>query len=441
MIAQVRPLIFPAADQLEPHSIDAELGLLASILLQPAAMDELEAVAPSDFYLSCHALMFSAYRDLWRQGINPDIATVSSRLIELGQLETVGGKTMLRTLMDQEVSSANTLSYAAIVQQKSIARQLIAAAREVRSLALDEVRPITERVDTAQHVVYAIGTGREEDRSKAVSECCADVLDFIDQGKSAGIKGRQFRQLNELTGGIFPGHLHVCIAETGGGKSHFGLAQALDYASQLPVLLISCEMNRDELTIRSLARYSGVDSNLITQGKCNETERLKVIAAMDKLSQLRLHFFCRGNPTIPEIKAEIRRITRQHGQAPGLIVMDYLQYLRRGGVNRVEELDQITLDFKDLAVEFNSTVLLLSQAVRDLDKRQNKRPGKQDARGCGAIENHANRIYTLYRDFKYNPESDPTEVEIAVPKNRGGLEGVVKMTFQPALTYFGDNDL
>ena len=439
MIAQRRPL--PAADQLEPHSVDAELGLLASILLQPTVMDEVEALAPSDFYLSPHAILFSACRDLWRQGISPDVATLSSRLLELKQFELVGGKNILRTLMEAEFTSVNALSYAAVVRQKSIARQLITASREVRSLATDEARPIAERVDSAQHLVYAIGSGRDEDRSKSIGECCGDVLDFIDQGKSQGLKGRWFGRLNDLTGGIFPGHLHVCIAETGGGKSHFGLAQALDYAASMPVLLISCEMNRDELTIRSLAQASRVDSNTITQGRCTEAERQKVIAAMEKLSQLDLHFFCRGNPTIPEIKAEIRRITRHHGRPPGLIVMDYLQYLRRGGQNRVEELDQITLDFKDLAVEFHSTVLLLSQAVRDLDKRQNKRPGKQDARGCGAIENHANRIYTLYRDFKHNPDADPTEVEIAVVKNRGGLEGLIKMTFQPAVTYFGDNDL
>ena len=92
--------------------------------------------------------------------------------------------------------------------------------------------------------------------------------------------------------------------------------------------------------------------------------------------------------------------------------------------------------------------MLLIQARREVMDLKDRRPKKNDSRECGAIENHANVINTLYRDEVARPDEDDVEtgtIEVAVAKNRGGdtAEGTraVKMNFEPRVTYFSDINL
>ena len=434
-----------AADrQLEPQDVEAEQGLLACVLSQPEILDELDFLKDDAFYVSKHGILMEVCRSLWNQSAKPDLITVADELTKRGKLELVGGKKFLSDLMLNHFGSAYWLDYARSIAEKHLSRQMIRAGRRIAQLGIETATPIVERIDEAQQVVYELGDVEEINHAKPAEDVCIQVMDRLERGVPGSLVGRGFEELYAVTGGIAPGELHVTIGETGMAKSHFGIAQAVSYAPTEPVLCVTVEMTEDEYMNRILAMYSAVDSKKIQGNNLTEDELGRVAQAMAKVSTLNLHIYSADNPSDAQVRSEIRRMTRYWGRPPCLVVIDYLQYLSGKGRSRVEDLDAITKSFKKIARDFKCTVNLLSQAKREVQDRRNKRPLKADSRECGAIENHANVIYGLYRDEIARDGEDDVEtgtIEIAVLKQRNGSgtgwSRAIKMNFDPSITYFG----
>ena len=439
--AAKRPSLTDPADRgLPPYSEEAERNLLASILLHPEVFYELEGIEPESFFLSSYGLIFKAMQAAVKANQSPDMFGVVVNLKSAGSLEAAGGQLAISTLMDSVYTSDHWAIYAAVIQEKWTSRRLMSTGNRITAMALDESTPAMARVDDAQGMLFDIAENSTQVKAEHVSEILVSTMERIDNGRPMGIRGASFHELNELTGGIFPGHFHVAGGSSGTGKTHFGIAQALDYAHLFPVLFISCEMTKDEITDRALARLSGVDSLDIQNGTLSYEDKQLLADGMAKLSSLRFHIYAKSNPSEAEIRREIRRVARaEGGEVPRYVVLDYLQLLRWGNQNRVDDLDNISTTLKGIATDLKLTVLALSQVDRGIKNRQNKRPMIQDLVGAGAIENTANRIYLLYRDEKWDPgTTERGIIEINVGKNRGGKEGMVRMLIDMGRSWFGD---
>src|SRR3989338_2206403 len=82
-----------------PHSLEAEMALLGSIMLRPDAIYEvLDIVTPASFYFEKHKTIFETMLELFGKHQPIDILSLSSRLKEKDLLERVGGATYLTEL-------------------------------------------------------------------------------------------------------------------------------------------------------------------------------------------------------------------------------------------------------------------------------------------------------------------------------------------------------
>src|SRR5690606_9503188 len=98
-----------------------------ALMLEPEAWDEVaDLISEEDFYKPTHRKIFGAIRELNRKGQPTDLITVSNILIETKDLEAIGGPSYLAEIMDQTPSTANIVSYAKIIHEKSLLRRLIA---------------------------------------------------------------------------------------------------------------------------------------------------------------------------------------------------------------------------------------------------------------------------------------------------------------------------
>ncbi len=62
-------------DKLLPHSIEAEQGVLGSLILDPEAIAEIiDTLSPDDFYRDAHACIYRAIRRLYNNRIPADSA-------------------------------------------------------------------------------------------------------------------------------------------------------------------------------------------------------------------------------------------------------------------------------------------------------------------------------------------------------------------------------
>jgi replicative DNA helicase len=109
--------------------------------------------------------------------------------------------------------------------------------------------------------------------------------------------------------------------------------------------------------------------------------------------------------------------------------VDYLQEMlvgiRRERQNTDELLTGITEGLKAVAKRLDVAVCCLSQMNRGAENRADHRPSMGELRGSGGIEQAADVIALLYREFQY--KSDRTDlinqVEINIAKNRQGATG------------------
>ena len=61
-----------------------------------------------------------------------------------------------------------------------------------------------------------------------------------------------------------------------------------------------------------------------------------------------------------------------------------------------------------------------------------------DLRESGSIEQDADVVMFLYRDYYYNKESEPHIAELDIAKQRNGPTGRLKLAWLPEYTKFND---
>ena len=107
--------------------------------------------------------------------------------------------------------------------------------------------------------------------------------------------------------------------------------------------------------------------------------------------------------------------------------------------NRTNELSDISRALKYLAKEVSAPVIVLSQLNRLVEQRPNKRPRMSDLKDSGAIEQDADLIFMLYRDYLYTKDEDwKNVVELRLVKHRNGPTKDILLSFRDELTRFGD---
>jgi replicative DNA helicase len=204
------------------------------------------------------------------------------------------------------------------------------------------------------------------------------------------------------------------------------------------VAVFSLEMSAEQLASRLLSMESGVDSPRIRSAHLNEQESRKLDAAMNHLA--RAPIWVDDTPSIPimELRSKARRLAAEHRL--DMIIVDYLQLVASdGGESRVQELGQISRALKALARELRVPVIALSQLSRAVEQRTPHIPQLSDLRESGALEQDADVVLFIYRDEKYNPDTDKKGVaDIIVAKHRNGPTGQVQLLFLERTTKFLD---
>lgn len=111
----------------------------------------------------------------------------------------------------------------------------------------------------------------------------------------------------------------------------------------------------------------------------------------------------------------------------GLIVIDYLQLITSKTLFKsgLKSIDYISYKLKTMSINYDVPIIILSQLVRTIEYRENKKPKLEDLRVSGSIMQDADKIIFLYRDKDKNSKTN--DLELIIAKNRGGSLGVIKL--------------
>ena len=439
-----------AADDLllrqAPHSPQAEQAVLGSMLIDPDCIkDVMDKLQPEDFYLRANRDIFETIYHMFIYSRPIDGVTVAGEM-ERNGVYNDNTRDYLVQLMDVTPTSANVMEYVKIVLDKSLMRQVAAAAGSITAMVQEGNGDAGDMLESAEQKVYAIRRGRSAQNMVTVSMVLQDVMNHLAELTASGGKtlpglSTGLSAVDAKINGLNKSDLLLLAARPGMGKTSMALNVALSAAKESgkTVAIFSLEMSREQLVTRLIASEGLVENTRLVTGNLRESDWQRIAEAASSLSRMDISIDDNPLLTVADMNAKCRRLENL-----GLVVIDYLQLMTSAGgkgysgENRQQAVSDISRMLKIMAKELQVPVLCLSQLSRANEKRDDKRPMLSDLRESGAIEQDADIVLFLYRDDYYNSDSEKRNVaECIVAKNRHGETGKVELRWMPEYTAFG----
>ena len=119
-----------------PSAVEAERQLLGGLMLDSHSWEHIAGkVSEEDFYRQDHRLIFGAIKVLADKDQPCDAVTLSEHLNSHGTLAEAGGLGYLGSLTKDSPSAANVVSYANIIRERALMRELIEVSSDIAGSA------------------------------------------------------------------------------------------------------------------------------------------------------------------------------------------------------------------------------------------------------------------------------------------------------------------
>lgn len=419
-----------------PHNLEAERGLLGSLLLAcEDAPDVFQKLKPEHFFSRRHRVLFEKISELYDRHGNADTILLGDLLERDGILDEAGGLPYVLELSESVLTSVNALHYAEIIRDRALLRRLIDTCSEVATEAYETAEDATQYIDGAEKRIFEISDEGASQEAVPIREAIKSTFDLLDKW-AKGHTGlmTHYTDLDRLTNGLQPAELIVIAGRPSMGKTTFAISIAENIAlgSKAPVAIFSLEVDRKQLAINLLCGTAKIPSHDLRSNSLKQRDWQRLTSAADLLSETSIFIDDSPGLTTMSIRAKARRLKAKHDIQ--LIIIDYLQLLEWGAGradNRQQEISDISRSLKALARELQIPVITISQLSRAVEARESHRPRMSDLRESGAIEQDADVILLLYREEYYKPEKEEAKgkAEVIIAKQRNGPVGSVNLAF------------
>jgi KaiC/GvpD/RAD55 family RecA-like ATPase/5S rRNA maturation endonuclease (ribonuclease M5) len=236
---------------------------------------------------------------------------------------------------------------------------------------------------------------------------------YVDIYQNRGKLGVPFGidKLDEISGGMKPGHTIVLCGRTGGGKSTMALHMIQSsLARGYGVLLFSLEMDKDELFDLIMSNKCSVDRNKFNTGFFATADFEMMRQGLDQVKHLPLFVEDQAVTSADQIRS--RTLQLLAAKRIDLLVVDYIQFVCPEATkeSREQQVAAISHKLRALARETKLPTVILSQ-LNDEGKLRESR----------VIAHNANVVLLI--------EQDKDEFIVSVTKGRGIPEGKFRLEF------------
>lgn len=403
-----------------PASIGWERALLGTALYNPDAMQDAEAVLPSDL-TGCHQIIWSEMVSLFQRGSLGPRALIEA-LRSRDMLDAIGFDD-LSASGEHYVSALSTYrgeeiqEYVDRVIDASTKRQLRQVAALIKAEAEDANAPADEVLDAAEKRVMGLRRNRHMDGSSM-----ADLMAAMDGRLNAGtVSGNVWRpsipELEEVIGFAEPEDFIVIASRPGEGKSSILRYEIGVHAirREQPALLINMENSEIEVARSFVSMVTGISKSKIKNGGLTDDEKERAKTAVAGLAQSPIYIVTISLPSA----AQVARLCRHHisKNKVNLIAVDYVQLMHNGIENRVQDVSMSSAVLRGIALNHGVPVLAACQMSRSIEQRgDNAEPQLSDLRESGSLEQDATIV-----GFPRNIWRDPQEAQLRIyPENIDG---------------------
>ena len=389
-------------EALTQRLLTAEQGVLGSMLIDGETVGPmLLAVREDDFQAAENRNIFRAFRELYGQGRSPDPILVNEHL-------GGGYGEYLTDLMNVTPTAANAEEYAGLLKEASRLWRLRAIGEQLaQAESLDGARALSDR---ASLLLCEQGTVRKVDMKRGLQEFFLrhggeKRKDFISWG---------FSWLDERLH-VSEGDMVVIGGLASSGKTALALQLAFHIAKKRRVGFFSYETGKDKLMDRTVTCQTLVSYGKIMKDQLEHADLKQVYEMRQYIQEPQLEYLETGGWTVSDIGSYAM------AQHYDVIVVDYLQKIpaARSGraLSEYERVSQVSSDLQQLGRRTGKVIIALSQL-----SRHEGAPTLSNLRQSGQIEQDADAVMLLYRQFPDDPQKQQRNLEI--PKNKDGVAGI-----------------
>jgi len=265
-----------------PNNPEMEEALIGSLLINPQALDDIQAVVPEPvvFYQEKWGWVYRAMLDLKHAGSAIDVMTVSAELEAKDKLKRLGGLPVLLDLISHTPTSVHAETYAKTIRDLYDKRRLIAACQQIVKTAYDKDVNATDAFVKATDLLNAAEPTGQELKVVGGDTLDIDMLEALEelnrehQEQGLGI-GWPWPSMRKYLRDWRKGQPAILIAEGGAGKTAFCMEVAgFNAQNGARVFYAHTEDEPRILLTRRLATISGIPYSKLEPGDYDGMEMM-----------------------------------------------------------------------------------------------------------------------------------------------------------------------
>jgi len=430
-------------DRLPPHSIEAEMCLIGSLIVcepeKRATFSAVRSIITREcFYQADHQIYFDALCDLYERGSKLDGAVVAEEMRRRQIYEEVGGNEYLTLLIMSVPTHRHAATYARTIKEKSLLRSLIALSNDA---IRDAYSPSQEDVAQKSLMDFAskaskLAAGGSSNEVHRIGDVVMELLD-----RPRGVDSERIAtgldSLDKIIGGLRKGGKTIIGSRPGMGKSAF-IKQVLRSiaggdAERKPrkVGLITIEERKEKVAENLLANESGVCNNRIAFGTASPPEWEAMVAAGVAMDGLDI-FIVDTARKLSAIVGVANVLACQYGCE--VIAVDHLHLIDGETDERRErEISKISAELKWVWKDLNVAGIEAAQLNRGSGTEP---PTLSSLRDSGSLEQDGDLVIMLHRRDYYAKSSlnyEPDNIlQAIIEKNKDGATATVPLRFDEA---------
>lgn len=424
--------------ELKLYNEDAEMALVGAMIADPYrvipyARDALR-LEEAAFYVPAHRLivheLYSMLNDTSVRNIN--LLALVDRLETGGIADRCGGMNYLGDCMGTG-NAMQSQSYADIVRQKWILREIVRITDEIRGDA-----QMAKRADNLlQHIPERfMGIVDEVINATSNSDVVAGIME--DYRKASEIEGYMpgmssgWPILDEIVNGFETGMI-IIAGRPGQGKTTIEDCIATHVAGMgHAIARVTIDMTRKVLLERANCRMSGVSMPKARRGhvKVGSAQWEQLEKNGKYIADLPMHIL-EGETDLNVIMTWIRMMKLKYNIQ--MFSVDYIQQIYTGipgiDANDNVRISKVSSAFKSLCFKLDIPGLILSQLSRSNEK-EGKYPILSNLRGSGSLEQDADVAILSYqhKEAEYSTKKVRAQI-VDVVKNKNGSTGPLGFWF------------
>lgn len=435
------------------YNQEMETAVIGLCLLEKEALSRTYGLITEDhFYFEANKEVYKSMRWMYDNNLPVDILTVCDFMVRKRGFENFYGYTVGYFLMQSTnhvTSSAHLEYYCHCIYEMWIDREIIRLTYSGPGEGNSR-----QKIMDLQTKLTMLSAGKAEQEWMDMASLILELFKHREKVQTQGpgmLTG--LKSLDQTNGGLMNGDMIVIGARPSVGKSAFLGLLAMNMARNgKKVGIVSLEMSNAKIAGRLASLDAEVDFSVLYRGLAIDEQQQKLLyqKLAYQTAQLPIYVSDKTQVSIAEIKAKAQKLIHKHGC--DILFIDYLQLVDSSGFgsknsNRENEVRQMSRGCKIMAKELDMPIVVLAQLNREVTNRkgEDRYPKLSDLRESGAIEQDADVVMFLHRDWMSGYEthedgrSTEREADLIIRKWRDGEPNLrIPLDFDPPKMKFSE---